>query len=112
MKMEEEGLKGPIAKFFQDEEGKALIEATEAVAGDLLVFVADKKSIVADSLGALRVKLGKELKLIDESKVNFLWVTGHYSNMMTWKADTMLPTIHLLCRYVRICQCLMKIRSM
>ena len=75
MKMEEEGLKGPIAKFFQDEEGKALIEATEAVAGDLLVFVADKKSIVADSLGALRVKLGKELKLIDESKFNFLWVT-------------------------------------
>ncbi|WP_455663353.1 aspartate--tRNA ligase, partial [Pradoshia sp.] len=75
MKMEEEGLKGPIAKFFQDEEGKALIEATEAAPGDLLVFVADKKSIVADSLGALRVKLGKELKLIDESKFNFLWVT-------------------------------------
>ena len=75
MKMEEEGLKGPIAKFFQEEEGKALIEATEAAPGDLLVFVADKKSVVADSLGALRVKLGKELKLIDESKFNFLWVT-------------------------------------
>ena len=39
------------------------------------IIVADKKSIVADSLGALRLKLGKELGLIDESKFNFLWVT-------------------------------------
>ncbi len=75
MKMEEEGLKGPIAKFFQEEEGKGLIEATGAEAGDLLLFVADKKSVVADALGNLRNKLGKELNLIDESKFNFLWVT-------------------------------------
>ena len=75
MKMEEEGLKGPIAKFFQDEEGKGLIEATGAEAGDLLLFVADKKSVVADALGNLRNKLGKDLNLIDESKFNFLWVT-------------------------------------
>ena len=47
----------------------------EATAGDLLLFVADKKSVVADSLGALRLRLGKELELIDESKFNFLWVT-------------------------------------
>ena len=46
----------------------------EATAGDLLLFVADKKSVVADSL-ALRLRLGKELELIDESKFNFLWVT-------------------------------------
>lgn len=75
MKMEEEGLKGPIAKFFQDEDGKGLIEVTGAEAGDLLLFVADKKSVVADALGNLRNKLGKELNLIDESKFNFLWVT-------------------------------------
>ncbi len=75
MKMEEEGLKGPIAKFFQEEEGKGLIEVTGAEAGDLLLFVADKKSVVADALGNLRNKLGKELNLIDESKFNFLWVT-------------------------------------
>jgi len=53
MKMEEEGLKGPIAKFFQDAEGTGIIEATGAEAGDLLLFVADKKSVVADALGAL-----------------------------------------------------------
>ena len=75
MKMEEEGLKGPIAKFFQDEDGKGLIEATGAEAGDLLLFVADKKSVVADALDNLRNKLGKDLNLIDESKFNFLWVT-------------------------------------
>src|SRR5699024_2725911 len=40
-----------------------------------LLFVADKTSVVYDSLGALRVKLGKDLKLIDESSFNFLWVT-------------------------------------
>ena len=39
------------------------------------MFVADKTNVVYDSLGALRLKLGKELKLIDESKYNFLWVT-------------------------------------
>ncbi|RBW70435.1 aspartate--tRNA ligase [Bacillus taeanensis] len=75
LKVEEDGLKGPIAKFFKAEEANALIEAFEAKTGDLLLFVADKKSVVADSLGALRLKLGKELQLIDESKLNFLWVT-------------------------------------
>jgi aspartyl-tRNA synthetase len=39
------------------------------------MFVADKKQVVADALGALRLKLGKELGMIDESKYNFLWVT-------------------------------------
>ncbi|RJS59793.1 aspartate--tRNA ligase [Bacillus sp. PK3_68] len=75
MKVEEDGLKGPIAKFFSEEEQNGLISSAEAAAGDLLLFVADKKSIVADALGALRLKLGKDLGLIDENKFNFLWVT-------------------------------------
>ncbi|PHA00854.1 aspartate--tRNA ligase [Bacillus pseudomycoides] len=75
LKVEEDGLKGPIAKFFNEEDAKALMSTLEANAGDLLLFVADKKSVVADSLGALRLRLGKELELIDESKFNFLWVT-------------------------------------
>lgn len=41
----------------------------------MLLFVADKNSIVADALGALRLKLGKELGLIDDNQFNFLWVT-------------------------------------
>ncbi|WP_079509868.1 aspartate--tRNA ligase [Mesobacillus jeotgali] len=75
LKSEEDGLKGPISKFFGEEEQSALIAQLDVTAGDLLLFVADKKNVVADALGALRVKLGKELELIDQSKFNFLWVT-------------------------------------
>lgn len=75
IKITDEGFTGPIAKFFSDEESKQIQSAFDANPGDLLLFVADKPSIVADSLGALRVKLGKELNLIDESKYNFLWIT-------------------------------------
>lgn len=75
LKVDAEGLKGPIAKFFEGEAGEVLAKSLEAEAGDLLLFVADKKSVVADALGALRLKLGKELDIIDETKFNFLWVT-------------------------------------
>ncbi|WP_214779114.1 aspartate--tRNA ligase [Exiguobacterium sp. s22] len=75
LKVTAEGLNGPIAKFFDETYAQKLIEATNAEAGDLLLLVASKPTVVADSLGALRVKLGHELGLIDESKFNFLWVT-------------------------------------
>jgi aspartyl-tRNA synthetase len=75
LKAEEDGLKGPIAKFVTEEEQKSFYSALAAEPGDLLLFVADKKNVVADALGALRLKLGKELELIDQSKFNFLWVT-------------------------------------
>ncbi|MGV2938103.1 aspartate--tRNA ligase [Mesobacillus sp. LC4] len=75
LKAEEDGLKGPISKFFGEEEQTALKTKLEVEAGDLLLFVADKMSVVADALGALRLKLGKELGLIDQSKFNFLWIT-------------------------------------
>jgi aspartyl-tRNA synthetase len=75
LKVDAEGLKGPIAKFFSEEDAQAIKATLEATVGDLLLFVADKKSVVADALGALRLKLGKELGLIDPSQFNFLWVT-------------------------------------
>jgi aspartyl-tRNA synthetase len=74
MKVEDDGLKGPIAKFFEGESSSELISLTNAEVGDLLLFVADKKEIVQNSLGNLRNKLGKDLSLIDESKFNFLWI--------------------------------------
>lgn len=74
LKVEEEGLKGPIAKFFSEEEQQQISSLLEATTGDLLLFVADRTSVVADALGALRLKLGKDLGLIDESEFNFLWV--------------------------------------
>lgn len=73
LKVDEEGLKGPIAKFIK-EDAEALMERTQAEPGDLLLFVADKSSVVYDALGALRVKLGKELNLIDQSQFAFLWI--------------------------------------
>ncbi|WP_342025651.1 aspartate--tRNA ligase [Cytobacillus pseudoceanisediminis] len=75
LKAEEDGLKGPIAKFVTEDEQKAFYAALSVEPGDLLLFVADKKNVVADALGALRLKLGKELDLIEQSKFNFLWVT-------------------------------------
>lgn len=75
LKVDADGLKGPIAKFFEGEAGEALANSLDATAGDLLLFVADKKSVVADALGALRMKLAKDLNLIDETQFNFLWVT-------------------------------------
>lgn len=74
LKVEEDGVKGPIAKFFAEDQ-EQLVSELEAEVGDLILFVADKKGIVADALGALRIKLGKERGLIDQSKFNFLWVT-------------------------------------
>ncbi|OHX54286.1 aspartate--tRNA ligase [Planococcus salinarum] len=75
LKVEADGVKGPIAKFFEGEAAQSLIDAAGAEAGDMLLFVADKKSVVADALGALRLKFGKELGLIDESVYKFLWIT-------------------------------------
>ncbi|MFB4471455.1 aspartate--tRNA ligase [Oceanobacillus caeni] len=75
LKLEEDELKGPIVKFLSEDEKSGIIAKANAKNGDLLLFVADKSSVVYDSLGALRLKLGHELNLIDESKYNFLWVT-------------------------------------
>ena len=75
LKAEEDGLKGPIVKFFSEEELSALNELLGVEKDDLILFVADKKKVVADVLGALRLKIAKDMNLIDESKFNFLWVT-------------------------------------
>ncbi|HDA9999690.1 TPA: aspartate--tRNA ligase [Staphylococcus aureus] len=75
VKVVEDGLTGPIGRFFETENVETLLTLTGAEAGDLVMFVADKPNVVAQSIGALRVKLAKELGLIDETKLNFLWVT-------------------------------------
>lgn len=75
LKAEAKGLKGPISKFISEDEAAGIRSALEVETGDLLLFVADKKTVVADALGALRLKLGKDLELIDQSKFEFLWVT-------------------------------------
>ncbi|MBF1993849.1 aspartate--tRNA ligase [Staphylococcus schleiferi] len=75
VKVVEDGLNGPIARFFEAEHVEKLQSLTNAKDGDLVLFVADTKEVVAQSLGALRNKLGKERGLIDPEQLNFLWVT-------------------------------------
>lgn len=75
VKVVEDGFSGPIARFFEDKDVEKVKELTGAEPGDLVMFVADKPNVVAQSLGALRVKLAHELGLIDKDKLNFLWVT-------------------------------------
>ena len=74
IKYQDGDLAGPIVKFLSEEEKNNIISVADVENGDLLLFVADKSSVVYDALGALRLKLGKELNLIDETKYNFLWV--------------------------------------
>lgn len=65
---------GPIAKFLSAEEKQKIVDRAKGNEGDLLLFVADQKNVVYDSLGALRLKLGKQLNLIDESLYHFVWI--------------------------------------
>jgi len=75
MKVTEEGVTSPIAKFFDEEKTAAILEKMEAKAGDLILFVADKASVVYDSLGFLRRDIAGKLGLLDDSVFEFLWVT-------------------------------------
>jgi aspartyl-tRNA synthetase len=66
--------KGPIVKFFNEAEIAALTERLGAEEGDVLVFSADKPKVVHDVLGNLRLKIGRELGLINEKEYKFAWV--------------------------------------
>lgn len=74
IQVKEGEFKGPIVKFFTPEEIEALKERTGAEEGDLLLFSADNKKVVADVLGALRLKIGRHLGLIDDNTFKFAWV--------------------------------------
>lgn len=75
IKVKEDDWQSPIAKFFTDDERRALTERIQMEPGDLVFFVADQPKVVNESLGNLRNHLGKRLNLVDENEFNFLWVT-------------------------------------
>ena len=85
IKVTEAGFESPIAKFFKDGQVKAIAERLEAKPGDLMMFIADSPKIVAETLGYLRLLMAKRLNLIDESKLNFLWVTDF--PLVEWNAE-------------------------
>ena len=73
--IEEDGTyKSSFAKFMTPEQLDALVRAMDGEKGDLLLFAADKNTIVWNVLGQLRLELGKQLNLYDPKQFNFLWV--------------------------------------
>lgn len=69
-----EGITSPVAKFLNAEIVEAILARTGAQDGDMIFFGADNKKVVADAMGALRLKLGKDLNITDEAKWAPLWV--------------------------------------
>jgi aspartyl-tRNA synthetase len=75
IKLTDDGVSSPIAKFFADDDMGAILGAFGAKSGDLILMVADKDKTVFAALDRLRVAAAKKLGLIDESHFDFLWVT-------------------------------------
>ncbi|TOG49007.1 aspartate--tRNA ligase [Vibrio parahaemolyticus] len=69
-----EGIQSPVAKFLNEEVINGILDRTQAESGDIILFGADKANIVAEALGALRLKLGKDLGLTKEGTWAPLWV--------------------------------------
>ncbi|WP_319371181.1 aspartate--tRNA ligase [uncultured Ilyobacter sp.] len=85
IKVTEEGINSPISKFFSEEEIASILERTGAVAGDVIMILADRAKVVYDGLGALRLKLGKDLGLINKDDYKFLWIVDF--PMFEWSEE-------------------------
>lgn len=72
MKVEDDGINSPVAKFLSDEEIDALRSTLEAEVGDLLLIVADERRTVSHVLGLVRLELGRPP--VTEGGLHFLWV--------------------------------------
>lgn len=75
LKLTAEGFAGSVTKVLSDAEKEALRTMLNVEENDIVFFVADKKKVAQSSLGALRVKLGHDLDLINKDAYEFLWVT-------------------------------------
>lgn len=71
----EGNIKSSFAKFLEEDKLESIKERMEAKAGDLLLFVADKNSVVFAALGALRCEIASQLGLLKKDEFKFLWVT-------------------------------------
>ncbi len=72
--MKEEGLKGPLTKFFNEEELKEIIDRCELKVGDVVFFGAGDKKIVLDYMGRFRLYLAELMGLINKDEYKFVWV--------------------------------------
>ncbi|NLK21099.1 MAG: aspartate--tRNA ligase [Epulopiscium sp.] len=72
---EDGNLKSSFTKFLSEDTTKAILEIMDAENGDLLLFCADKNSVVYDALGNLRLEVAKRLELTEKGDFNFVWIT-------------------------------------
>lgn len=76
IQIKEDGIKSSISKFLTDDVTNSIVKTMNAEAGDAIFIVADKNSVVFQSLGALRLELAKQFDLIkDKNEFNFTWIT-------------------------------------
>ena len=75
IKITEDGITSPIAKFFSEEEFVKILERMNGEKGDLILFVADKNSVVFDSLGNLRNEVARRLNIINPNDMKLVWIT-------------------------------------
>ncbi|CAD7286972.1 Aspartate--tRNA(Asp/Asn) ligase [Campylobacter majalis] len=72
--MKEDGLKGPLCKFFTQDDLDEIVKRSELQVGDVVFFGAGRKKIVLDYMGRFRVFLAEQMGIIDANKMEFLWV--------------------------------------
>jgi len=72
--MKEDGLKGPLAKFFTEEDIQAIVERCELEVGDAVFFGAGEKKLVWDYMGRFRIFLAETMEIIPKGTFEFLWV--------------------------------------
>lgn len=76
IQIKEDGVKSSISKFLTDDVTNSIVKTMNAETGDAIFIVADKNSVVFQSLGALRLELAKQFDLIkDKNEFNFTWIT-------------------------------------
>ncbi|HEY8363434.1 MAG TPA: aspartate--tRNA ligase [Tissierellaceae bacterium] len=75
MKITEEGITSPISKFLSEEELNNILKRMNGEKGDLLLFVADKDSVVFDSLGNLRNEVARRLNILNPNEYKLVWIT-------------------------------------
>ncbi|MHB1296411.1 MAG: aspartate--tRNA ligase [Anaerolineae bacterium] len=71
----EEGVRSSVAKFLSETEMQAILQRMEAKPGDLVLIVADSARVVAETLGQLRLEMGRRLNLMDDGVLGFAWIT-------------------------------------
>ena len=76
---------GSVSKFFSDEERAAVVREAKAKEGDVVFLCADRRPVVDDALGTIRLQLGKKLGLVDESKVDLFWVVDF--PLLEWSGE-------------------------